>query len=76
MRYAAEICRAHGWRQVIVVSDPYHLWRARYLFDRQGITAFPSPARDCVRNRKLSLRVRWTLREALAVMHELAKDAL
>jgi len=76
VHYAAEICRAHGWRQVIVVSDPYHLWRARYLFAREGITAYPSPAWDCERNRKLPLRIQWTLRETLAVMNELVKDAL
>lgn len=75
VRYAAEICRAHGWRQVIVVSDPYHLWRARYLFAREGITAYPSPAWECERNRKLPLRIQWTLRETLAVMNELVKDA-
>ncbi|MHB0936948.1 MAG: YdcF family protein [Armatimonadota bacterium] len=75
VRFAAEICRAHGWTQVIVVSDPYHLWRARYLFRREGITAYTSPARECERNTKLPLRIQWTLREALAVMNELAKDA-
>jgi len=73
---AAEICRAHGWRRVIVVSDPYHLWRARYLFARDGITAYPSPALDCERNRKPLLRLEWTLREALAVIHEVVVDLI
>jgi len=69
-RYAAEICRAHGWQRLIVVSDPYHLWRARYLFAREGLIAYPSPATDCERNRKSLLRIEWTLRETLAVMKE------
>jgi len=69
-RYAAKICREHGWRQLIVVSDPYHLWRARYLFAREGLIAYPSPARDCERNRKPLLRIQWTLRETLAVIKE------
>lgn len=72
-RHAAEICRAHDWREVIVVSDPYHLWRARYLFAREGIAAHPSPATECARNRKPLLRLQWTLRETLAVINEVIK---
>jgi len=71
---AAEICRAHGWRQVIVISDPYNLWRARYLFAREGITAYPSPSPDCERNRKLALRIQWTLRETLAAIKEVVSS--
>ncbi len=69
-RYAAEICRQHGWSHVIVVSDPYHLWRARHNFAQVGILAFPSPARHCLRNRKLSLRVIWVARETAAVVRD------
>jgi uncharacterized SAM-binding protein YcdF (DUF218 family) len=71
---AALICRQQGWREVIVVSDPYHLWRARYLFAHEGITAYPSPAINCLRNRNKLLRIVWTARETLAVIHEVAVD--
>jgi len=38
------IMAAHGWRSVVVVSDGYHLYRADLLFQRAGLTPFPSPA--------------------------------
>ncbi len=43
-RYAAEILRCRGIDEVVLVSDGYHLLRARGLFHRQGIAAHPSPA--------------------------------
>ena len=69
-RFAADICRAHGWTRVILVSDPYHLWRGRFCFARHGITAYPSPARDCRRNRLPYLRAAWTARDALLAIRE------
>jgi len=33
----------HGWRTAIVVSDSYHVLRARYLFGRAGVDAVTSP---------------------------------
>ncbi len=43
---ATAICRAHGWTRVVVVSEPYHLWRAHRNFRDCGIRAFPSPAQN------------------------------
>ena len=40
----SEIMRAQGWQTAIVVSDAYHLWRAKLLFGKAGIEAYPSPA--------------------------------
>ena len=70
-RYTARICRAHGWDHVIAVSDPYHLFRVHRDFDREGITAYTSPAKDCRRNRQPLLRFLWTAREALAILRDL-----
>jgi uncharacterized SAM-binding protein YcdF (DUF218 family) len=42
----SEIMRARGWQTAIVVSDAYHLWRAKLLFGKPGIEAYPSPAHD------------------------------
>ena len=42
----SEIMRARGWQTAIVVSDAYHLWRAKLLFGKAGIEAYPSPAHD------------------------------
>ena len=43
-RATAAIMAAHGWRDAVLVSDDFHLWRARWLFDRQGVRVYPSPA--------------------------------
>lgn len=76
IRYAITLCRENGWRTAIVVSDPYHLWRARYFLRCEGMTVYPSPALDCIRHRNLSMRITWTLRETLLVYRELLMDAL
>ncbi|MDQ3814751.1 MAG: YdcF family protein, partial [Armatimonadota bacterium] len=57
---AAHICRAHGWQRVIVVSDPFHLWRARRNFAMLGLTTYPSPSA----NREAWPRLVNTTREA------------
>jgi uncharacterized SAM-binding protein YcdF (DUF218 family) len=44
--FVSEIMRARGWQRAIVVSDAYHLWRAKLLFGRAGVEAYPSPAHD------------------------------
>lgn len=31
------LAEAHGWRQIIVVSEPYHLRRSTLLFQAQGL---------------------------------------
>jgi uncharacterized SAM-binding protein YcdF (DUF218 family) len=69
-RYTAALCAQFHWERVIVVSDPYHLWRVRRNFAHEGLIAFPSPARDCARNQVPRLRVIWAVREALAVVRD------
>ena len=64
---AAALCRAHGVRDVVVVSDPYHVWRAQRNFAAHGIAAYPSPTR----NRETWLRVLMTAREVLSVSRDL-----
>ncbi len=57
------ICRAKGWMQIVVVSEPYHLWRAQRHFADCGIEAFPSPAA----NPKWRTRLKMAARESLSV---------
>ena len=70
-RNTARICKAHGWKRVIVVSDPYHLWRARRDFEKCGLTAFPSPAASQQWRSQPWWRLLWTCREALLVLRDL-----
>lgn len=62
----AQICRERGWTRVIIVSEPYHLWRARRNFADVGLTAFPSPAQ----NPSALWRVRAAARECLSVVRD------
>lgn len=67
-RFSARILRAHGWTDVVVTSDPYHLLRARQLFRREGLEVETSPALLAQRHRFWPARVLWTLREVAALL--------
>ncbi len=43
VRNARELMRRHGWTRAILVTDSYHILRARLLASRAGIDAVPSP---------------------------------
>lgn len=60
------ICRSRGWTQVVVVSEPYHLWRAQRNFRDCGIRAFPSPAH----NPQPRSRLLMSARECLSVTRD------
>jgi uncharacterized SAM-binding protein YcdF (DUF218 family) len=61
-----QICGALGVQNVVVVSDPYHLWRAQRNFAAQGIQAYPSPTG----NRETWLRVLMAAREVISVSRD------
>lgn len=67
-RYSAELLRALGVRRVVVVSDPYHLLRARQYFRLQGFEVTTSPALLTERNLNAVDRFYWTVREAIALL--------
>lgn len=41
---ARAIMETRGWQTALLVSDRYHLWRARWLFATHDITVYTSPA--------------------------------
>lgn len=65
-RNAAIICRAHGWKRVIIVSEPYHLFRACANFRKQGLEATVSPSPNYAWPRRLKM----TAREAVLVLRD------
>lgn len=67
-RYSAELLRSLGARRVVVVSDPYHLLRARQYFRLQGFEVSTSPAFLTERNLNAVDRFYWTVREAFALL--------
>ena len=64
---AAPICRARGWKRVILVSEPFHLWRAERNCRALGLTPIVSPSG----NRSFASRARMTVRESFAVLRDL-----
>jgi uncharacterized SAM-binding protein YcdF (DUF218 family) len=67
-RYSAELLRSMDARRVVVVSDPYHLLRARQYFRLQGFEVATSPALLTERNLHAMDRFYWTVREAIALL--------
>jgi len=67
-RLATKLLRELGARRVVVVSDPYHLLRARQYFRLNGLDVATSPALETERNLRLVDRFYWTAREALALL--------
>jgi uncharacterized SAM-binding protein YcdF (DUF218 family) len=52
--------------RVLVVSQPFHLRRAVYLFERAGLAALPAAAGDSIQYRRPALALRWAIREYAA----------
>nr|AYM52736.1 hypothetical protein [Archangium disciforme] len=67
-RHAARLLRDMGARRVVVVSDPYHLLRARQYFRLHGFDVATSPALETERNLGAVDRFYWTVREAIALL--------
>lgn len=45
MQDVSTIMRRQGWRSAILVSDPFHMWRAGKMASDLGITPYTSPTR-------------------------------
>jgi uncharacterized SAM-binding protein YcdF (DUF218 family) len=67
-RFSTALLRSLGARRVVVVSDPYHLLRARQYFRLHGLEVATSPALLTERNMRALDRFYWTVREALALL--------
>ena len=65
---SARVLRELGARRVVVVSDPYHLLRARQYFRLEGYEVATSPALLAERNVAAVDRFYWTVREAVALL--------
>ena len=64
----ASLAEQNGWKRVILVSDPWHLLRARRMFQdaAPGLDVRQSPAFDSPAWTITSLRNAYTFRECLA----------
>ena len=64
----ADLMRVRGWESAILVSHPLHLYRARWLFERQGLDISTSPTNTNLWRIFPPLRLWYTLREAGGVI--------
>ena len=70
LEFAAQICRERGWKRVIIVSQPFHLWRAARDAKRFGLQTTVSGVPHSNIDAIWWSRWRWTLREALGVVRD------
>ena len=73
---AQAIMQAHGWDTALIVTDDYHLWRAHWLFERQGIHTYASPAQITTGPLGTVEEARAVVREVLAVGWYVGKQLL
>ncbi len=70
--YTHVLMEANGWTSAIVVSDGYHLFRARRLFMNEGIAVVTSPASE---EAPLGQYVIFLMREVAALQWQVVKEA-
>jgi uncharacterized SAM-binding protein YcdF (DUF218 family) len=73
-RESAKVLRQEGVACVQLVSDPYHLARARWAFDREGLAVTLRPVLDAPRHRSFASRVWWTAREVPAFVKMMVSE--
>lgn len=68
--FVADICQEKGWKRVLVVSDPFHLWRAERNFAKHGLPVSSSPVTSEAGEQKPLVRMFWATREACLVARD------
>ncbi|HTG75056.1 MAG TPA: YdcF family protein, partial [Terriglobia bacterium] len=63
IRAASLLVKSKSWKTVLVVSDGFHLFRAKEMFEDEGIKAYTSPAPDSPIEASASQRLWYSLRE-------------
>ena len=63
IRAAAMLMRSRDWKTALVVSDGFHLFRLRKMFEDEGIVAYTSPAPESPIEVSASQRFWFSLRE-------------
>jgi uncharacterized SAM-binding protein YcdF (DUF218 family) len=66
--YSAAIMREHGWQSAILVTDGFHLLRSTVMFQRTGVTVYPSPAQATAGPMNPVERVVREMREAFGLV--------
>jgi uncharacterized SAM-binding protein YcdF (DUF218 family) len=62
---ASGLLKAKGWKSALVVSDGFHLYRAKKMFADNGIVAYTSPAPNSPIEVEASQRFWHSIREVV-----------
>jgi len=73
-RATADVMRTQGWESVILVSHPLHLYRARWSFQRAGLSVNSSPTTTDTGRIFPLLRLWYLTREAGALILTVLED--
>jgi uncharacterized SAM-binding protein YcdF (DUF218 family) len=67
LKLSKAIMEEKGFETAIIVTDFFHLKRALMIAEDVGIEAYGSPAKNSVLYRNKDLRLKYTIREVLAI---------
>src|SRR5262245_45198392 len=62
---ATVLMRAKSWKSALVVSDGFHLYRSKRMFEDEGITAYTSPVPNSPIEGGSSQRLWYSIREVV-----------
>ncbi len=69
LRAVARLAKERGWGDVLLVTDPWHSFRARSMADELGLDARTSPTRTGPVVQGRGRELRYILRETAAYLH-------
>lgn len=69
LRAAASVLRQHGWRTAVLVSDPWHMFRAERMALDSGITAWTSPTHSGPAVATRTVEMEYIVRETAATLY-------
>jgi uncharacterized SAM-binding protein YcdF (DUF218 family) len=67
IRASVALMQSNGWKHALVVSDGFHMYRLKKMFEDSGIVAYTSPAPESPIESEPSQRYWHSLREVLLV---------
>jgi uncharacterized SAM-binding protein YcdF (DUF218 family) len=68
LRAAAGVLRQHSWGSAVLVSDPWHMFRAQTMAKDSGIDAWTSPTHSGPAVQTRSTQLKYIVRETAALL--------
>ncbi len=68
LRAAADVLRQHSWGSAVLVSDPWHMFRAQTMARDSGIDAWTSPTHSGPAVQTRSTQLKYIVRETAALL--------